>query len=169
MIVVQGITTHWTKAARGAPLATARAAVPEAAELPAGGRPTPGTALVHALEAREEPGFALEEVSVDLAAPLPVSAFGVRVTVEDARVVVTARADRWSGWPPRARDQVLLRLAAGEWGRCVRNRRVGGGRQWTYAKIVVDVAHLTHGATLDRRLFLDTEPVRVVDEQAPLR
>lgn len=168
-VIVQAITTHWTTAARGAPLAAARAAVPEAAVLPAGGPPGPGTALVHTLEAREEHGFALEEVAVDLAAPLPFSAFGVRIAAEDGLVVVTGLKQRWAGWPPRDRDRVLLRLAPGEWGRCLRNRRVGGAHEWTYTKVVVDVAHLSDGEPLDPRRFVDRSPTRVVDEQAQLR
>ena len=168
-VIVQGITTRWTKASRGAPQAGLRAAVPEAATLPVMAGARHGV-FVHGLEAREGDQFVLEELDAELHPELPVTAFAVEVAAAGELVVATRSTDRWSGWPRRERPRVVFRLAAGEWGRCVRNSRLGGARDWQYTRVVVNVAHLAGGlGTAAPDLFTTTEPTYVVNEEAHLR
>lgn len=171
MVIIQAITTHWTKASRGAPHAAARAAVPEAAALPAGGRPSDGV-FVHELEAVEATGFVLDDITADSRRDLPVTVAGVKVEIDDDhkdQVVVTRLANRWGGWPPRERERVVFRLAAGESGRAIRNARIGGARQWTYSRTVVNVAHLDGDDLGGGDLFVATSPTHLVNEEASLR
>lgn len=170
MIVIQAVTTRWTKASRGAPQAGVRAGVPAAATLPVPLRAgAAGGALVHQLEALEERGFTLDEVAVDDEAAPPVTVAGVRVAQQGDLVEVTRLGARWQGWPPRERDRVVFRLAPGEWGRAVRNLRIGGAGDWRYAKFAVNVAHLSDPVTFDPDLFVAAPPTYEVNEEAQLR
>lgn len=172
VVIIQAITTRWTRASRGAPQATIRAAVPEVAALPTLGRPLPGT-FVHELEALEERRFTLDEIVAEERSELPVTVAGVQVALDDDLVVVTRTASRWGGWPPRPRARVVFRLAPGDWGRYVCNARIGGARDWAYLRVVVNVAALAtsrnDGANPRSDLFVATAPTYVVNEEEQLR
>jgi hypothetical protein len=151
---------------RGQPGAAARAAVPLGFAVD--GTPAddgPDAVLVETIEADEADGFAtVHRVE-------PMDALAVRIANLDIerdgdRLVVTRRAEQGTGWPARSPAVVAFRLGVGEWGRIVRNHRFSGySQEWSYEKTVVNVAHL---ATLDRRVFVDTEPNHERDEQAHL-
>ncbi|WNZ14235.1 hypothetical protein [Streptomyces sp. 11x1] len=184
MIVVQRITTYWTKQSRGGGAATRRNAVPEAFPLQA---PGPAGVLVNEVEAHERDGFtALHTIrtsdrpsgsdssraedpgggsfSCDAVSLSPVTR-GVFLMEDDGRlrVVVSPPPARLSSRGPRH----LFTLGPGEYGRRRFNSRFtpsGCGchsHQWWYEKWVVNVAY--PGGTPAPNLFTQREPTHVLD------
>ena len=166
VVIVQVVRTTWTKASRGQPGASARAAVPLAFAVdgtPSGDRTD--AVLVETIEADETDGFTTVHRTEPIDA-LPVRIAHLDIALDGERLVVTRRVEKGTGWPARSPAIVAFRLGVGEWGRIVRNHRFSGySQEWSYEKTVVSIAHL---ATVDRRVFVDTEPDRERDEQARL-
>lgn len=165
MVIVQVVTTTWTKASRGHPGSVARARVPEAVALTVTpSDPDPGEVLVDTHRAEEADGFVLQVGTVERR-PLPAVVAGVRLEAVDGSVHAVRLARRTMGFPRNERDRPLFTLGAGETGRLVMNRRTSGYHGWSYEKVVVNVA-VTPGA--DRDVFVRRDPDERVDEQADL-
>lgn len=166
VVIVQVVRTRWTKASRGQPGASARAAVPVGFAVD--GAPTSNGAdavLVATIEADEADGFAPVH-RVEPMDALPVRIANLDIVRYGELLVVTRRVETRTGWPARSPAVVAFRLGIGEWGRIVRNHRLGGySSEWSYEKTAVNVAHLT---SLDRRAFVDTDPDHERDEQERL-
>ncbi len=167
MVVVQIVTSVWSKASRGAPGSTARAVVPEAVtvELLPGVRP--GAVLVQRVEALETEGFEPVSRSLDVVDGPPLDVAGFRLVGDGDRIVVTRLADIRSGWPSRDRPVRAFTLGPGETGRALRNNRQGAYGGWTYSKVVVNVGFCDGVPTAD--LFTGVAPTFLLDEQASLR
>lgn len=162
-VIVQVITTRWTKASRGAPRAALRAAVPEGALLPE--RFPHAPFVVHELEAAEMGDFELRCQGARALERLPAVVAGVRLADVGAAIEVVRLADARFGWPPRPHDRVVFRLEAGLTGRVVRNNRHAGRVAWSYSKTVVNVANVAEPT----RAVFSAEPALLVDEQELLR
>lgn len=159
MIVVQRLVTHWTKASRGAPAASARNATPEALALPAALLSAEAACLHHAVDFREGRAFQPEERAgtdghVSPMAPWLGKPCSVRFDLAPGRLDVSFRRDSdlgdGSGRPP---DGPCFVLAPGQWGRVAFNGVFGDHDtgEWYYEKEVFNVAHVD-AATAD--LFL---------------
>lgn len=159
-IVVQVITTRWTKASRGQPGAGRRTAVPDVLPLRA---PAGDAIVVETVSADEEHAFALVR-STSAAAALPLRIASVLIEDVDGAVRVTRRREVGTGWPSRPSDVVACSLDPGQWGQVVTNHRHSGYAGWSYDKIVVNVAR-------PRERVADvfaTAAVRRLDEQESL-
>jgi hypothetical protein len=159
-VVIQIVTTRWTKASRGQPKAAARAAVPEVLPFRA---PSGDLVLVETVVADEARRFELVRTP-ELADGLPLRLANVQIEVVDEAVRVTRRREIGSGWPNRPRDVMAFSLAAGAWGQVVTNHRHSSYSGWSYDKIVVNVARPAAGAA---DAFAG-DPARRLDEQEPL-
>jgi len=159
-VVIQVVTTRWTKASRGQPKAAARAAVPEVLALRA---PGGDLVLVESVVADEQRGFEVVRTS-EHAEALPLRVANVHVEVVEGAVRVTRRREAGAGWPNRPRDVVAFTLDAGEWGQVVTNHRHSSYAGWSYDKIVANVAR-------PERRAVDAfagDPIRRLDEQESL-
>jgi hypothetical protein len=151
VIVIQHISTHWTKASRSGPGAKRRSSVPDALPLPFTPDPASELTLVkHTVRYDEEDGFATphQDVAIGGAVEGRVERFRcVQVRVVDGRAgVVYAWEPSQGGAPPRSTyHRQVLDLAAGEWGRVTYNGRhsaLSGMSGWWYRQDVVNVAVL---------------------------
>jgi hypothetical protein len=171
ILVVQEISTWWTKRARSGQGALRRRAAPEALPLPT--EPPAGPALVHHVVACREAGdFAPETERFEtrpISPRLALTAGCVRIRLLGQRV----EADwAWSfecGAPARSEHRrTVLTLGPGEWGRVRTNGRMTtmlGLSDWKYHLHVVNVAlaaepaaHPFHG-----------DPTKTFDSLADLR
>lgn len=159
-VAIQVITSRWTKASRGQPGASRRAAVPEVLPLRAPGR---DLIVVETVVAVEEHGFDVMR-SIEHAEALPVRVANVAVEAIDGAVRVTRKREAGMGWPRRERDVVACTLAAGQWTQVITNHRHSGYSGWSYDKIVVNVARPAPRAP---DAFVG-DPVRRLDEQESL-
>lgn len=158
MLIVQRITTEWTKASRGGDSATKRNATPNAMQLP----PLAGASsgyLLHDIRYLEWEHFEChaDVVESDFQTHIRIEPVFLHVTREH----VTARFV-WS-WhhcgAPERDSHDLFHLSLGQWGRFTCNGRFGAesssGREWGYHKTVFNVA-LTE--LFDKNLFIETTP-----------
>lgn len=158
MLIVQRITTEWTKASRGGDGATHRNATPETLVVP------PIVAadadyVLHDNRYPERQGFR-HDFTLTQAATRP----HVRLEPLFLHVTKTSVAARfiWSrrfcGAPERE-SQDLFRLSPGEWGRFSCNGRFGpessSGGEWRYHKTVFNVAFLPR---FDADVFIRVKP-----------
>lgn len=165
--IVQLIETRWTKQSRGGPGAQVRNAVPEALRLKSD-RPVtwPIATLFHVARYGESNVFASpEKETIEQTkdfhrptAPLPglnmlkAGQFGLYPTEKSVRVAL-----EWSPYigPNRKPIRQVLTVERGSWARLRCNFRVGGAREWTWWKEVVNVA-LVDSVTPD--IFLASAP-----------
>ena len=164
MIAIQCIETWWTKASRGAPGATARAATPDALALPQ----TSSTREVllqrvffeerNGFEARSEvTGFSLQEAQRQLRGAV------LHVGLDVIDVMFT-----WSEYTvgvPERRNGPAIRLEPGRWCRIVHNGRFDEDNRWYYQQTTLNIAY----RPLHAAVFIQSDPRKVDDHRARLR
>ncbi len=158
MLIVQRITTEWTKASRGGDSAAERNATPNALRLPPLASAVPDY-ILHDIRFLEWENYECHsEVRGSEARTLVrIEPLFIRATKE----LVTTRFV-WS-WhhcgAPERNSHELFQLSVGQWGRFTCNGRFGAesssGREWGYHKTVFNVA-LTE--QFDETLFIQTTP-----------
>jgi hypothetical protein len=163
MVVVQRISTWWSKASRGAPGAVRRSALPRAYPV----TPSSSSYLYEGHRRREWEGdFEDRLVETTEGDVLPQTAGNLSLLLEDG----TLRVDVWwsgqMGSPRRGRRTEALRLVNGELGQVLTNGRhsVEGG--WLY---VEDTYNVAMTPAVDAALFTARPPVRRFDFRARLR
>ncbi len=144
---IQIISTHWTKASRGEPAASQRAAVPLALPLP-GMLTGPTQVIYHRVTYRESSGFKPHVVDETVLDTLPERDVGVELHATAEGLSVAYRWERACGAPPRDIMVIgpTLRLRPGQWGRLVHNGRFAWEDTWAYQQIVFNVGALRHSA-----------------------
>jgi len=162
-VVVQRISTWWTKESRGAPAATARNTAPIAFELP------PDFAFgLHDIVMREATGFEPQSHTGELAdAELGEAGLGLPVQVI-GRTLHVRPPERYPGSVViRNRRPPAVNLDAGQWVRWQINHCLiswsGGPSHY-----VLETYNVYFGPPPEPGIFLDT-PTRSVDERSRLR
>ncbi len=159
MLIVQRITTEWTKASRGGVGATLRNATPDVLEIPSPTRTMPGY-ILHDVRYSEHEHFECHSriFESDAQTHIRIEPVCLHLT----KHTVAARfvwSWRHCGAPERDPHDVF-QLSHGEWGRFTCNGRFGAesssGREWGYHKTVFNIA-LTD--VFDVRIFTKTDPI----------
>ena len=158
MLIVQRITTEWTKKSRGGVRAADRNTTPDAIQLPPTAGPAP-SCLVHSIRFLEWENFACysDVIESEIEEHFRVEPLFLRVRKD---YVETRFVWSWNHCgAPKRESHDLFRLALGQWGRFVCNGRFGAesmsGREWGYHKSVFNVAFVY---AYDNDLFLRTMP-----------
>ncbi|MCC2658744.1 MAG: hypothetical protein K0Q76_3852 [Panacagrimonas sp.] len=164
MIAIQCIETWWTKASRGEPGASARAASPDALTLP----PATGSGEVtlHRVVLDERAGFEARSSVVVMSLQETQRRLGGLVL--HAGLDVLDVMFTWSPYTvgaPERRNGQAIRLHGGSWCRILHNGRMSDEQEWSYQQTVFNIA--LHPST--PALFLDSEPLRIDDHRAALR
>lgn len=167
-VVLQLISTSWTKRSRGGPWAQLRNATPLSLPLPLELAADEGAAYwLHQVSFSEMHRFQDPSVRMDVwrgKATVEVEAFrmertedGVRVLLNHNRMGAPGGREEWSGNTRGQPHEELFRLSSGEWGRAVYNQRelYFDSGEWGFNKYVLNVG-LLHGAS--RKVFVETEP-----------
>ncbi|HEX8500186.1 MAG TPA: hypothetical protein VF659_06295 [Pyrinomonadaceae bacterium] len=174
MILVQHITSSWSKASRGGPSAARRNAVPEALPLPDAAVGKRGNAILrHSASYREDNDFSSpshDSLTAEGAGVIRVGCVSVEPLGGGARVAFDYDL-RAAGMPPRgahprASAKADFELAAGEWGRVLYNGRFSsdeGG--WWYQKTVVNVGCYDE---VRAEAFVSARPLYTIDRMANL-
>lgn len=174
MILVQHITSSWSKASRGGPPAARRNAVPEALPLPTEAAGKRGDTLIqHTVSYGEDNDFASplhDSLTAGGAGVIRVGCVRVEPLAGAARVAFEYDP-RAAGMPPRdthprAAAKTGFELGAGEWGRVLYNGRFSsdeGG--WWYRKTVVNVACCDE---VKAEVFVSTRPLYTIDRMVVL-
>ncbi|MGN6759282.1 MAG: hypothetical protein ACTHMJ_23175 [Thermomicrobiales bacterium] len=158
IVLVQVISSIWTKSARGDPLATRRNNVPEALPIP----PTSlsGRDLVYIIHhvRYDETNAFMTPVQNDT----QVEPFTKPLYLEDSNVVLQLldgdiRVDlHWRWGAPRRRQQIgLFTLTAETWVQIQYNYRTGGERAWRYCRDNINVGLTT---APDPQFFVASPP-----------
>lgn len=168
LAVVQVIQSTWSKEHRGGAGAVLRNAVPEAELLPPPGVSIAAPSFLVYLSSHRFPTSRWGTVSGSSSSSLKilpthevVTYGGVSIRLRD-QALHADYAWTWSrGMPERYPRRNILTLRHGEWGRvCLNERHIyNDSGEWGYEKWVLNIGLFQE---LDPRVFLDTEPVRVV-------
>lgn len=169
MLVVQRITTRWTKSSRGGDAAARHNATPLGMQLPPLPGATPGY-LFHDVRFQEWDDFACHASVVESAARNDVRIEPLFLHVTRTRVTARFVWSRRHCGAPERDSHDLFRLELGQWGRFVCNGRFGAdsfaGCAWTYHRTVFNVALIED---LDRDMFIDSTPDAQAARLAVLR
>ena len=169
MLIVQRITTDWTKASRGGDAASIRNSVPEAFALPT----IPDCDcdyIFHEIHARENEGFTCRDTLIEsrLSGHLHIGPFFIHIAHDH---ISTRFVWSWHecGAPERP-SQTLFKLNEGQWGQFKCNGRFGAqsttGREWGYRKSVFNVAFLR---SFNSEVFVNSDPTTREARLAALR
>ena len=168
-MLLQVITTIWTKRSRGAPASVSRNAVPEALAFPSS-QPIPkGGMLLHSANFDEERDFQIRE-RVD-ALPHLREALGMSFLESPNGIDVLYSDSSGCGHPARAglRRTQIFSLGVGEVGRLRINWRYSSSmtqyKDWVYVKEVVNVANSSECAA---DAFVSAAPDKLADHMADL-
>jgi hypothetical protein len=155
-VVVQRVSTLWTKQSRGGPAAAVRNATPIAFPLP-----SDLTLGVHAIVMRERDAFRPQMSQADLAQA------GMPLRVVDGLLRVSPPETSFFGMPRRTRRPPTVRLTPGHWVRWQINYRhvASSSGQWYYS---LHTFNIHFGTPTSHDVFLG-EPARSVDERGFLR
>lgn len=170
LIYRQSIVTEWTKASRGAPLATLRNSVPDAWPVD----PFPPLSLddkvlllTDDIEFHENNAFRNPNTKRDLTQPTKplIESPGVDLLYRDETLQVRFHYTFSLGAPPRhtPENKTLFTLQAGQWGQLVFNARYGG-TLWIYRKWAVNIALMDDGT----KPPFESEPVKIWRDMAEL-
>ncbi|MFT4539587.1 MAG: hypothetical protein ACI841_004824 [Planctomycetota bacterium] len=165
MLLLQTITTWWTKASRGMPGAEARNAVAEALVLPHATVASTGL-LIHQVEAQEASSFELKHrLSAHESPQLLGQHTPFAVRWQQTSLCIYYRESPGAGAPSRyteGMDNTLFVLEPGCRARFLINYRLNwaGAKDTHYRKLVANFAHLE---SFQEDVFLCAEPVRVMD------
>lgn len=169
MIVVQRITTEWTKDSRGGEGALKRNATPDAVELPLIAYPT-AQYILHDVRYLESKGFVPDATVTESSCSQSIRAEPLILSVSKRQISVRFVWSWHHCGAPERDSHDLFRLDAGQWGRFTCNGRFGAestaGREWGYRKTVLNVALLE---TYDTHVFTETTPVTEKSSLASLR
>lgn len=164
MIAIQCIETWWTKASRGAPGATARAATPEKLALPRTSLAT-GEVLLQRVFHEErhefEPRSEVTELSLQEAQR---QLRGVVLHTGPDSIDVMFTWSEYTVGAPHRRNGHAIRLEPGRWCRIVHNGRFQEHDEWVYQQTTLNVAYVPP----DTAIFLLTDPRKVDDRREPL-
>ncbi len=171
MLLVQAISTEWTKASRGGSSAARRNGVLEQLPIPADLEAVSVASFVfHRVKYTEENEFLaphLDQVEVQ-----PAPEEGVRYNNLlvlhpcDSTLRVICEWGNLSGAPKRYPTRAETVLQSDQWMRLRYNVRLSREEgQWVYEKWVFNISMLR---TPSARVFLDTEPSKVQSEMADL-
>lgn len=184
VLVLQEITTTWTKTSRGSPAAALRNAVPKAAPLPFPVPPVPvGGYLLQLVLYGESNAFQSPLVKVDLVRPSLKELSdararvdigpGVRWHMPNIRVAQSDRGVRvelwWKHGAPRRQypNYPNFALEPDQWGRVEYNLRTGWWNEgeWYYRHTVLNIGYLS---PLAIARFTDTAPDHRIVSMADL-
>jgi len=172
IVIIQRISTTWTKQSRGSPGAIKRNATPEALKLPLEELPREGCSFIeHGSSFHERSGFEDPRPSIvfeNFSLERPMRLGGVLLQREAGRVRVSWDYDSADvGMPLRQQKKNdVFELALNQWGRVTYNGRFNGeGEIWWYRKTVLNVG-LFEKATAS--VFVGSVPDVIVDKTASL-
>lgn len=158
MLVIQRITTRWTKAARGGAAAARRNASPRALRLPLLAGSEPGY-LLHDIEFSERDDFSRHERVTESDLPMHVHIGPLIVNVTKAEIAVRFIWSRSECGAPERYAHDVFCLSRGQWGRFMFNGRFGAdssaGRAWEYHTTVFNIAW---PSSYDRNVFVESGP-----------
>lgn len=163
MIAIQSIETWWTKASRGAPASSVRAAGPEALALTQ--LSSPAQVHWHRVLREERSGFAAtsSEVSLSLQdAQRQLRGLVLHAGIDSIDVMFTSCP--YSVGAPQRRNGHAIRLEAGRWCRIIHNGRFGEDHEWWYQETTTNIAFLP--AT--KAIFFEAAPVKIDDHREKL-
>ncbi len=169
MLIVQRITTEWTKASRGGSGAAARNAVPDALPVPAPADPA-SDRLLHDVQFPEGEQFDGQASMTPLSSQVHIRLEPVVLRVT-SQLVATRFVWSWHHCGAPERDSHdLFQLSPGQWGRFTCNGRFGAesscGREWGYHKTIFNIAFVKQ---FDSHLFVTTTPSADESRLAVLR
>ncbi len=150
MIIVQEISTSWTKQSRSARAASARNAIPDTLPLPWIPAVDSSSALIHHIVRFHEASnfrHPHHELAVHPIIAGKIGYFGcVRITVHNSLVQVQYAYDMFCGGAPEryGLPRQVIALAVHEWGRIQYNGRwssATGMGAWTYKQTTVNIAY----------------------------
>lgn len=169
MLIVQRITTEWTKASRGGQGAAQRNATSDALRLPPLAGSTPHY-LLHDIRFLEWEDYEClsDVIESDGQTHIRIEPLFIHVTKKH---VATRFLWSWRHCGAPERDSHdLFQLSVGQWGRFTCNGRFGAesssGREWGYHKTVFNIALADQ---FDESLFVQTHPDADVSRLAVLK
>lgn len=170
-VVLQSITTVWTKASRGAPNATRRNSTPLALELPAFPAPIfEEELLLHSITYNERDSFRYPDgkwEAQSLKKPYRIDC--LVLTLQENQLLITIQWERAEGQPRRiipTRKTFLLQPS--QWVRIAYNLRTSSySGQWIYKKRIFHIGLFEPSASL--RTFVESEPIALYEDFAHLR
>lgn len=194
LVLIQEISTLWSKAARGGPLAGARNSVPESLELPAGiPGLLPGGPKFPRVFPQPSQGQETREIYAHHAAYRACTRFAAPAGESWTRLTLCSHEPTTVSWdlnepplkittgdhlniefhwadigysPRRSRPATHKELAIGQWLRLRYNVRVAHEEcGWHYYKCVLNIGY---AASPDPAFFNQTEPVQVISDMADL-
>jgi len=165
LIAIQELSTHWTKAARGAPLATLRNASPRTLRLPDVPKRSGVSDILHRVRFDERVDFEPRQLDEAVLGRRYSEIHGLTVVHDVHRARVTYSWTMACGAPERPASTPIW-LAPGEWCQVLHNGRFAlDSAPWTYQSTVINVALL---AEFEADVFLKGSSTRVVDCLADL-
>lgn len=169
-VILQQIIVRWTKASRGGTNASKRNAVADAFQLAEIPQHNFQNALIHhQLTFTEEIGFVSPSVEMNveqLQIPLQLTELAcMRFQVKpDVATFQPLENMTCLGAPRRNLVFKRMELSVGQWGRFMLNGRFGFANEWSYQKMVTNIAFVE---TVDRDIFLG-EPDQFIQAMADL-
>jgi hypothetical protein len=145
ILIVQSITTTWTRRSSGGPAATRRSGVPKALPLPIEAAfAAPPATILHSVNYHEQDLFAQPSHSRLKTLPgLAVRRVNeLAIYPQPGAIRVAAEWSRFMGAPQRHPVPNLLLLEPDTWGRVSFNLRTGGDdAPWTYTSYVINIGY----------------------------
>jgi hypothetical protein len=160
ILIVQSITTIWTRRSSGGAAATLRNAVAKALPLPAEAAfAAPPATILHSVRYHEQDNFA--QASHSRLETLPGIAVRrvneLAIYPQPGAVRVAAEWSGYGGAPHRHPVPNLLLLGPDTWGRVSFNMRTGGDdAPWTYTNYVINIGYY---AAFHAACFVATQPL----------
>lgn len=169
MILIQRITTEWTKASRGGRGAIVRNSFPEAFPVPPFDT-TIGPFVVHTVRFREWESFERHEDLNGFTSPTDAHIEPIRIYQHDDHIVVRFLWNWMQCGAPERDSHEIFQLVPGKWARFTCNGRFGptssSGCVWHYHKTVFNIAF---NNSPDTDLFVVTKPQSVQNRLATLK
>lgn len=172
IVIIQRISTDWTKQSRGSPGAIKRNSTPQALTLPLEELPPGGCSFIeHSSSFSERRDFEDPRPSIsfeNFVLERPMRFGGVLVQRDAGRVRVSWNyTSEDAGMPLRPQKKNdAFELALNQWGRVIYNGRFNGeGEIWWYQKSVLNVGLFARAAAA---VFVETVPDVVIDKTAML-
>jgi hypothetical protein len=167
LIVLQRISTIWTKVSHGGAGATARNATPEVLELPPLACVPVEGFFLHDIAYREDDNFqGLSEQFGQHEQSDPIRLDCLEFAMADRTLVVTLVWEQSRGAPRRPPfPRTIWSFHPGQWGRVTYNFRRAGAYDWIYEKCVMSIGLFP---AYSSRLFLEKEPAYIYRDMASL-
>lgn len=168
LVLLQTITTQWSKAARGAPTAARRRGVPEALLVPAALPSTTEMAVIcHEVRYGERDGFQMPEFSTVQRDVLSGTLHAHNLNISlDGEVLRVDLAWTW-GAPMRRPVRGIMSAVLGEWGRVCFNYRTSSGyaARWVYGQVIANIGLFVRP---EPAIFRTTQPSKTYTNMADL-